>query len=79
MLNDYNKKPMLAYARYSSIAIQMLLIIGLGTFSGVQLDKNYPNKNNLFTVVFSLCSVLIAIFYVIKRILSLAKEQKDEE
>jgi hypothetical protein len=76
MLNN-NKKPMTAYARYSSIGIQMLAIIGLGTFAGVKLDETYPNKNNLFTVIFSLLSVLIAIFYVVKRILDIAKEEKE--
>ena len=68
---------MAAYARYSSIGIQMLAIIGLGTFAGVKLDEKYPNKNNLFTVVFSLSSVLIAIFYVVKRIIAIAKEEKE--
>jgi hypothetical protein len=77
MLIDKNKKPMAAYARYSSIGIQMLAIIGLGTFAGVKLDEKYPNKNNLFTVVFSLSSVLIAIFYVVKRIIAIAKEEKE--
>lgn len=79
MPNERDKKPMAAYARYSSIGIQMLVIIGLGTFAGVKLDENYPNKHNLFTVVFSLVSVLIAIFYVVKRILAIAKEEKEEE
>ena len=79
MLNDQNKKPMAAYARYSSIGLQMIVIIGLGTFAGVKLDEKYPNKNNLFTVFFSLASVLIAIYYVIKRILAMAKEEKEEK
>lgn len=77
MLPDKSKKPMIAYARYSSIGIQMLAIIGLGTFGGVKLDEKYPNKNNLFTVIFSLLSVVTAIFYVVKRILGIAKEEKE--
>lgn len=67
---------MAAYARYSSIGLQMLIIIALGTFGGVKLDEKYPNKHNLFTVIFSLLSVLIAIFYVVKRILSITKEEE---
>lgn len=76
MLDTKNKKQLTSYARYSSIGIQMLAIIGLGTFAGVKLDEKYPNKHTLFTVFFSLVSVLIAIFYVIKRILAIAKEEK---
>ena len=79
MLSDKNKQQFKAYGRYSSIGLQMLLIIGLGTFAGVKLDSHFPNKHNLYTVFFSLGSVIIAIYYVIKRILAIAKEEKEAE
>jgi len=65
------------YAQYSGIALQMLIIIGLGTFAGVKLDNKYPNKYNLFKVIFSLVAVLTSVFYAVKRILSIAKENKE--
>ena len=79
MTGDKNKKQLTAYAKYSGIGLQMLLIIGLGTFACVKLDEKFPNKHNLYTVFLSLASVLVAIFYVVKRILALTKEDKDEE
>lgn len=79
MLDDKNKKQFTAYARYSGIGLQMLLIIGLGTFIGVKLDSKFPNKHNLYTVFFSLGSVIIAIYFVIRQILAISKEEKKEE
>ncbi len=75
MINQKPKKPLKNnYARFSGIAIQMFVIIGLGTYAGLKLDENYPNKHNLYTVGFSLGSVILAIIFVIKRILAASKD-----
>lgn len=71
-----NKPSLKSYAKYSSIGIQMFVIIGLGTFIGFKLDIKFPNKNNLFTVVFSLSSVILSIVYVVKKILEISKEKE---
>ncbi len=63
-----------SYTRFSGIAIQMFAIIGVGTYAGVKLDENYPNKHNLYTVGLSLTSVILAIIFVIKRILAASKD-----
>lgn len=39
--------PLNSYAKYSSIAIQMFAIIGIGSFIGVKIDDHYGNENNL--------------------------------
>ncbi|MDJ0645136.1 MAG: AtpZ/AtpI family protein [Flavobacteriaceae bacterium] len=70
------KRPLNTYARYSGIAIQMFAIIGIGTYAGVKLDEAYPNKHDAFTVVLSLVSVLMAIVFVIRRILQGSKNDK---
>lgn len=64
------------YARLSSIAFQMIAIIAVGTFIGVKLDEKYPNKNNLFTLIFTLSSVIISVVYVIRRIIAASKDTK---
>ena len=63
-----------SYARFSGIAIQMFAIIGVGTFIGVKLDENYPNKHNLYTLGFTLGSVIASIVYVIRRIIVASKD-----
>ncbi|NCP53366.1 MAG: AtpZ/AtpI family protein [Flavobacteriales bacterium] len=74
-MSDLNKpkKQLNNYALYSGLAIQMFVIIGIGTFIGVKLDAHFTNKHNLFTIILSLLSVILAIIYVIKRILSSSK------
>ena len=67
--NQKLKKQLNNYARFSGIAIQMFAIIGIGTFLGVKLDEKFPNKNNLYTIILSLTSVIIAIIFIIKRII----------
>ena len=57
------------YARFSSIAIQMGVIIFGGTFGGYKLDALINWKFPLFTVILSIASVGIAIFLVTKDLL----------
>lgn len=63
-----------SYARFSGIAFQMIAIIAVGTFIGIKLDEKFPNENNLFTLMFTLSSVIISIVYVIRRIIAGSKE-----
>lgn len=52
----------------------MFAIIGIGTYAGVKLDEKFPNKHNLYTVVLSLTSVILAVVFVIRRIIANSKE-----
>lgn len=62
------------YARYSGIAFQMIVVIGLGSYAGVKLDDAFPNEYSLFTIIFSLISVAIALYYVIRQVSDLSKD-----
>lgn len=76
-LNLKNKKnnPLNSYARFSGIAIQMIVIIAIGTFGGIKLDAYFQNKNDVFTIILSLVSVLLSIVYVIRNIISSTKDK----
>ena len=66
-MNPRNQKSSLPeYARYSSLGLQMLVIIAGGIFGGYMLDKYLNFKFPLFTVMFSFLSVAFAIYYAIK-------------
>jgi len=54
------------YAKYSSLAFQMMFIILAGVFGGVELDKWLGWKFPVFTVAFSILAVILAIYYAIK-------------
>ena len=54
------------YAKYSGLAFQMVAIIGLGVFGGIKLDSLLKIDFPVFTVTFSLVSVVLAIYLAIK-------------
>jgi F0F1-type ATP synthase assembly protein I len=62
------RKSLNDYARYSSMAIQMLAIILLGVFAGFKLDQWLDTKP-ILTVVLSIVSVAISIYAVTKDLL----------
>jgi F0F1-type ATP synthase assembly protein I len=56
------------YARYSGMAIQMLVIILLGVFAGFKLDQ-WLHTKPVLTVILSVISVFLSIYYVTKDLL----------
>ena len=63
------KKALNAYARYSSIAFQMLVIILAGVFGGRELDRWLDIGFPLFTLIFTILGVVLAIYSVIRDLL----------
>lgn len=61
------------YAKYSSIAFQMIAIVAIGSFVGVKIDDHFGNENNLWTIILSLCSTILAVIFVIRRIIADSK------
>ena len=51
----------------------MFAIIAVGTFAGVKLDEKYPNDTIGLLLGLSLLSVIVAIVYVIRRIIAGSK------
>lgn len=63
-----------SYARYSGIGIQMFAIIGIGSFIGVKLDGRNGGDGNLWTIILALTSTIIAVVFVIRRIIANSKD-----
>tara|TARA_Y100000389_G_scaffold165797_1_gene170109 strand:- start:785 stop:1018 length:234 start_codon:yes stop_codon:yes gene_type:complete len=61
------KKQLNRLARFSGIAFQMVTTISIGSFIGYKLDLYFEAKNSVFTIVFSLFSIAIALVYVIQQ------------
>ena len=68
MIKDQNKRALNNYAKYSNMAFQMLVIILLGLFAGYKLDI-WLHTKPLLTVILSLSSVILAIYFVTKDLL----------
>jgi len=56
----------------------MLATIGLGVFIGVKLDEHYPNDNQLYTIIFSLLFIGIALYAVIKQVSKFSNQQNND-
>jgi F0F1-type ATP synthase assembly protein I len=61
------------YVRFSSIGIQMGLIIFLCTWFGVYLDERYSNTTPWFTLALSLIGVIGSMALIIRAVIKLNK------
>jgi membrane protein DedA with SNARE-associated domain len=68
-----NKNNLRKWAVFSGIAIQMGVTIGIGVFAGRKLDESFPNKYSVYTIIFSLLGVFIALYAVIKQLQNMNK------
>ena len=54
-----------------NIPIQMGIIIAAGVYLGYWLDIKYSNGGSLFTIIFSLVAVFIALYNVLRQVKNL--------
>jgi ATP synthase protein I len=67
--NQKNKDPLPNYAKYSGIAIQMIIIILAGVYGGMKLDEYLSLSAPIFTIIFTILSVALSIYFVIRDLL----------
>ncbi len=56
------RKSLNDYARYSGMAVQMLVIILAGLFAGMKLDQ-YLHSRPVLTILLTMASVILAIYF----------------
>jgi ATP synthase protein I len=54
------------YMKYSSLGIQMMVIVLLFAFGGKWLDNKAGNKTPIFTAILALSGVVISLIYVVR-------------
>jgi F0F1-type ATP synthase assembly protein I len=59
------KQPNLLF-KYSNMAIQMAVVIGLSAWGGQKLDAHYALQTPVFTIVLSLLGIAAALYLVLK-------------
>lgn len=81
MKPNYNKKELnqslKLYSRYSSIAVQMLLIILIGVFGGMKIDQWIAWEFPVFTITLSVIAVILSIYIVTKDLLGKHKSKSE--
>lgn len=60
------KKAIVSYAKYTSLAFQMIAIIGAFAYAGYKIDEKRQAKTPLATALLSLVGVLISLYLVIR-------------
>ncbi len=59
---------------FLNMPFQMGIIIFVGVYFGLWLDAKQQNDKALYTIVFSLLAVFVALYMVIKQVKKLNKE-----
>jgi len=67
--NKYQKpkKKFDDFIRYSSLAFEMIVIMGIGTWSGILIDDWLELGFPVFTLVLMILSVVGAIYHAIRK------------
>lgn len=60
------KQPQNSYVKYSSLAIQMVVLIVIFVWGGRKLDMLLSLKFPIFTLLLSLAGVFLSIYFAIK-------------
>lgn len=70
IMNDpeQKKKGLNNFAKYTSISFQMIVVIGVFAFAGHKIDDYRNAKMPIFTAVFSLLGVAVAMYQVVKQL-----------
>jgi len=63
------KKKLDDFIRYSSLAFEMIFIMGIGVFAGIKIDKWLGLSFPAFTFILMILAVIGAIYYAIRKFL----------
>ena len=64
-VNDSDKGKLQSYLKYSGLAFQMLMVLGLAAYAGMRLDAYVGNRNPWFTILLMVLGVVGSIYKII--------------
>jgi len=63
--DENSDRPGNAYAKYSGLGVQMIVIIGGFTYAGYKIDQSANHQVKWVTAILSLIGVFISLYVVI--------------
>jgi len=75
-MSENDDKKISKFARFSSVGIQMGVIIALFTWLGTYLDDKYQTSTAWWTLGLSLFGVVAGLTLVIKEVIKMSKEDE---
>lgn len=67
-------KETIKWLRFSGIAIQMGVVIWLGSLLGAYIDLKTQREDELWNKIITLIAVLLAMFSVIREVIKIGKD-----
>ncbi|MGY8927537.1 MAG: AtpZ/AtpI family protein [Flavobacteriales bacterium] len=62
------------FVKFSSLGVQMIVLIGGGAWGGQLLDDKMQNEKPVFTIIFSLLGIFTSLYFVIREANKLSKD-----
>ena len=62
------------FVKFSSLGVQMIVLIGGGAWGGQLLDNKMQNEKPVFTIVYSLLGIFASLYFVIREANKLSKD-----
>ncbi|MDB4324392.1 AtpZ/AtpI family protein [Crocinitomicaceae bacterium] len=62
------------FVKFSSLGVQMIVLIGGGAWGGQLLDDKMQNEKPAFTIIFSLLGIFTSLYFVIREANKLSKD-----
>ena len=63
------------FVKFSSLSIQMIVLIGGGAWGGSALDQKVQNEKPYFTILFSLLGIGASLYFVIREASKMSKDE----
>jgi len=74
MLEDSSKKKVSTYLKFTSIGLQMGVLVTAAAFGGRWLDEKQGNETPIWTLVLILISIFASLYQIIREVIKMGKD-----
>lgn len=74
MLNDDGKQKVNTYLKFTSLALQMAILITAAALGGRWLDEKQDNELPIWTLVLILIAIFASLYQIIREVIKMGKD-----